>query len=89
MKIGLYFIRHSKRMCVLDTKEGKRFSLYKGDELSPIRLVPVELRSSNEIERGEKKKRLEHQLTKGQVIFLTHFFRSNWVTVRPGQKNEF
>ena len=44
-------------MCVLATKEGKRFSLYKGDKLSPIRLVPVELRSNNEIERGEKKRK--------------------------------
>ena len=71
MKIGLYSKALEKRICVLVTKEGKRFSLYRGSELSPIRLVPVELRSSNEIERGEKKKRLKHQLTKGQVIFPT------------------
>ena len=44
-------------MCVLARKEGKRFFLYKGDKLSLIRLVPVELRSNNEIERGEKKKK--------------------------------
>ena len=77
MKIGLYFIKALERMCVLARKEGKRFSLYKGDTLSPIRLVPVELRSNNEIEKGEEKKRLEHQLTKDQVIFPTYPFRSN------------
>ena len=71
------FYQALERICVLARKKEKRFSLYKGDKLSPIRLVPVELRSNNEIERGEKKKRLEHQLTKGQVIFSTHPFRFN------------
>ena len=44
-----------EEICVLARKEGKRFSLYKGDKLSLIQLVPVELRSNNEIERGERK----------------------------------
>ena len=57
MKIGLYFIKALERMCVLARKKEKRFSLYKGDKLSPIRLVPVELRSNNEIERGKKKRK--------------------------------